>query len=149
MNLKMDKTVKQSHLKRQQCHEFIELIRKEEKNIVPQLEAKIKHYFNAAFQSLTPQEMDQTQVSITQTRQILKTIVDGAKKTIEVMDRKFEQFLTLQANQMIKQSPISTSQNQFITAHVREEPCSNKMTLMADSVDSIKSIHSVTVPTQR
>ena len=52
--LGFDKQVKTSSLKRQQCLEFIEIIRKEEKNMVPQIDSKIKHYFNAAFQSLTP-----------------------------------------------------------------------------------------------
>lgn len=64
---------------------------------MPQIDSKIKHYFNAAFQSLTAAEQQQTQVSVAETRQLLKTIVDGAHKTIEVMDRKFEQFLQVQA----------------------------------------------------
>ena len=86
----MDKSLKTFSLKRQQCLDFIEIIRNEEKNIVPSIDAKIKHYFNAAFQSLTPEEQQQTQVSILETRQLLKTIIDGAHKTIDVMDRKFE-----------------------------------------------------------
>lgn len=45
----MDRTLQKVQLRRQQCLEFIDLIRKEEKNIVPQIDAKIKHYFNAAF----------------------------------------------------------------------------------------------------
>ena len=71
-------------------------MRREEKNLPPQIEAKIRHYFNAAFQNLTVSEQKQTQVSLQETRQLLQTIVDGTKKTIDTMDRKFEQFLQLQ-----------------------------------------------------
>lgn len=49
IKLKKERLVQKAQLKRQQCLEFIDLIRKEEKNIVPQIDAKIKHYFNAAF----------------------------------------------------------------------------------------------------
>jgi len=54
--LKMERTMQTIQLRKQQCVEFIELIRKEEKNILPQIDAKIKHYFSAAFQNLTAQQ---------------------------------------------------------------------------------------------
>ena len=54
--LKMERTMQTIQLRKQQCVEFIDLIRKEEKNIVPQIDAKIKHYFSAAFQNLTAQQ---------------------------------------------------------------------------------------------
>ena len=73
-----------------QCLEFIEIIRREEKNLAPQIDSKIRHYFNAAFQNLTISEQKQTQVSLQETRQLLQTVVEGTKKTIETMDRKFE-----------------------------------------------------------
>ena len=79
-----------------QCLEFIEIVRKEEKNLIPQIDTKIRHYFNAAFQNLTISEQKQTNVSLQETRQLLQTIVEGTKKTIDTMDRKFEQFLQLQ-----------------------------------------------------
>ena len=44
-----NRQVKTAQLHRQQCLDFIDLIRKEEKNVVPQIDTKIKHYFNAAF----------------------------------------------------------------------------------------------------
>lgn len=88
-----------------QCLEFIEIIRKEEKSLPPQIDAKVRHYFNAAFQNLTISEAKQTQVSLQDTRQLLQTIVEGTKKTIDVMDRKFEQFLQLQ------RVPVYTSHN--------------------------------------
>ena len=43
-----------------QCLEFIEIVRREEKNLTPQIDAKIRHYFNAAFQNLTISEQKQT-----------------------------------------------------------------------------------------
>ena len=123
VKLKMDRKVQHMQLRRQQCLEFIDLIRNEEKNIVPQIDMKIKHYFNAAFQNLTHQEQQQTQVSIVETRQLLKTIIDGANKTIEVMDRKFDQFLQLQQTQ---QTLNASLQDDLLPISL---PDSNKMTL--------------------
>ena len=78
--------------------DFIEVVRQEEKNIAVQFDAKIKHYFNAAYQNLNSQQQKKAQISIEETRQLLKLIVDGIRKTIDTMDRKFEQFLTIQKN---------------------------------------------------
>ena len=94
--LSYENVTKAATARHDQCLEFIEIVRKEEKNLAPQIDAKIRHYFNAAFQNLTLSEQKQTQVSLQETRQLLQTIVEGTKKTVDTMDRKFEQFLQLQ-----------------------------------------------------
>ena len=58
--------------------------------------------------------------------------MDGAHKTIEVMDRKFDSFLRMQQHTSLS-----------LEDAVRH-PSTQKTTLMADSVDSVKSLTTVT-----
>ena len=91
----LEGTIKQISLKFDQSMDFINVVRIEEKNIVNQFDQKIKHYFNAAYQNLNLAQQKKAQISIDETRQLLKSIVDGVKRTVDTMDRKFESFINM------------------------------------------------------
>lgn len=91
----LEQATKRASFKFGQCLDFIESARVDQQELTPQIDAKIRHYFNAAFQNLTSEEQKLTQISVEETRQLLRTIVQGTQKTLKTIDHKFEQFLHL------------------------------------------------------
>ena len=78
-------------------------------------------------------------MSIVETRALLKTIVEGAHKTVEVMDRKFEQFVAHQAKVTLK-----TTFNDKGGIELPKEQSQEKHTFLADSIESVTESESRT-----